>query len=64
MKIAYISASIFFAYFCKYVNWESGKKWVFLSISQGIIREFFFRELGVEPVILLTFKIVDKHCSH
>ena len=27
---------IFFTYFCRYVKWGSGKKWIFLTISQGI----------------------------
>ena len=32
--------SIFFTEFCKYVKYESGKRWGFLAISQGIVREF------------------------
>ena len=30
---------MFFTYFCKYVKLGSGKNWVFLTISQGKVRE-------------------------
>jgi len=33
---------IFFTSFCKYVTSGSDKNWVFLSISQGIVGEFWF----------------------
>ena len=37
--ITYLLGSIFFTSFYKYVKWESGKKWVFLTTSQGIVKE-------------------------
>ena len=36
--ITYLLGSIFFTSFYKCVKWESGKKWVFLTTSQGIVR--------------------------
>ena len=40
MCITYLLGSIFFfTSFCEYVKWESGKKWVLLTTSQGKVRE-------------------------
>ena len=40
MYSSYLLGSIFFTSFCEYVKWESGNKWVFLTTSQGMVREF------------------------
>ena len=40
--ITYLLDSVLITYFCTYVKWESGKKWVILTISQGIVRKFSF----------------------
>ena len=38
--LRYLSARLHsFASFCKYVKWGSGKKWLFLTTSQGKVRE-------------------------
>ena len=42
MCITYLLGSIFFTSCCKYVKWGSRKKWLFLTASQGIVREFCF----------------------
>ena len=39
MYITYLLGSIFFTSFCKYVKLGSAKKWFFLTISQGNVRE-------------------------
>jgi len=36
----YLLVFIFFPYFSKYVKWGSKKKRMFLTISQGVVREF------------------------
>ena len=40
--ITNVLGCLFFTSFCKYVKWGSEEKWVFLIISQGIAREFWF----------------------
>ena len=40
MKPPNTLGSSFFTEFCKYVKYESGKRRGFLTISQGIVKEF------------------------
>ena len=58
MSITYPLGSIFFIYICK---WGSGKKWVFLTISQRIIREYWFTcwlWILLDRVPLCSLKVV------
>ena len=39
IAIIYALSIYYLHIFCKYVKWDSGKKWNILTISQGIVRD-------------------------
>ena len=50
--MTYLLGSTFFISFCKYVKWESGKKWMSLTTCQGKVREYsgdFDSHIWYEP---------------